>query len=327
MGSGINGCIGRLSVGVAGLVVLSAQALAQDAAPADGAGIVESVTSDAATSASAFDYTILAVQVVLALAAVWIVRSKRLYRPVPGRLTPAEPMPVIPPVMLLVGALVLFLAEFLGAGSAAALLKLKVGEAATFRDSTLAMTGHYAGFAAGLIVLTVMVPHVCKAIGLRFRASDGVRGIGGALVLIPIVIFIATLGALAGDLLNQSTVDRTAHDGLMRFVTSDDPSMRWLFALLVVVAAPIAEETMYRGLIQSAFLRASRSPWTAIVATSVIFTFMHGPVVAWYALPALFVLSLGLGVAAERTKGLLAPMVIHGLFNLLNVGFATLSAP
>lgn len=305
------------------LLALSASAIAQSPDAADGTGIVEVPApgdADHAISLIAFG-----TQAALALAAVWFVWRRRLDRPIPGRLPAAEPAPAIPPAMLLIGALMLWLAQLLGRASAIHLLELERASAPSLREISLAMVGHYAGFIAGFAVIGAAVPQMIKAIGLRPRAKDLGSGLIGSLLIIPIVVALGTALALLIQWL-QGPVETTAHTGLMAFVAGDDAWMRALFAGLVVIAAPVTEEIVYRGLIQSAFLRATRSPWIAILATSAVFMYMHISVAAWYALPALFVLSIGLGIAAERTKGLLAPMLIHAIFNLLNLGLAWLTA-
>ncbi len=305
--------------------------LALSASASAGEGIVPPA-ADAATSvappgdpAPGFAWGFFAAEMLVAGIAAFIIVRGRLYRPVPARLTPAEPQPIIPPVILLVGALVLFLAELLGSLTATHLLELDL-ERGTLGDHALAMLGHYGGFIAGILVLSVMIPGITRAVGLRFEPRDAASGVVGAALIIPVVLVIGGLGAIAASLIaswsGAPPPEPTAHEGLLRFVMSDDPATKWLFAALVVIGAPVAEETIYRGMIQTAFLRASRSPSAAILLASAIFTMMHVPIVEWFALPAIFALSIGLGVVAERTKRLAAPIIIHALFNLLNLGLA-----
>ena len=47
----------------------------------------------------------------------------------------------------------------------------------------------------------------------------------------------------------------------------------------------------------------------------------------WHALPALFVLSLGLGWLYERTGSLWAVMLMHALFNASQITFTLLMPP
>ncbi|HBI43275.1 MAG TPA: hypothetical protein DDY78_10520 [Planctomycetales bacterium] len=63
--------------------------------------------------------------------------------------------------------------------------------------------------------------------------------------------------------------------------------------------------------------RLSRTPaWPAIFAASTLFAAVHS--FAWPSPVPLFVLALGLGWLAQRTRSLAGPIVLHGLFNAVN---------
>ena len=80
--------------------------------------------------------------------------------------------------------------------------------------------------------------------------------------------------------------------------------------LLAVVAAPIFEEFIFRGLIFGG-LRRSLDALPAIVASAAVFAIVHPP--------ASMIPVFGLGVCAalayDRSKMLLAPMIAHGIYN------------
>ena len=95
---------------------------------------------------------------------------------------------------------------------------------------------------------------------------------------------------------------------------------------VAVVMAPLVEEVLFRGMFQTAmrvFLGAywvaeksgsnrSLVAWTAIGVTSVLFAVVHADAGHW---PVLFVLSLCLGYAYEKSGSLVRPIVIHAIFN------------
>ena len=54
---------------------------------------------------------------------------------------------------------------------------------------------------------------------------------------------------------------------------------------------------------------------------------MHAGAARWRALPALFVLSIGFGWIYEKTGRLWASIVMHVLFNAVNVVLAWVSVP
>jgi len=87
----------------------------------------------------------------------------------------------------------------------------------------------------------------------------------------------------------------------------------WL-VVLAVVAAPIFEEFIFRGLIHGG-LRRSVGVAPAILASGIIFALVHPPIAA---LPV-----FGLGVCAafvyERTRMLAAPMMAHAVYNLIMI--------
>ena len=100
----------------------------------------------------------------------------------------------------------------------------------------------------------------------------------------------------------------------------------WLTLAAVVVSAvviaPIAEELITRGLLQTLLVRTlgDWSRWLAVVLASAFFTSLHIPGVPVQALPGIFVLGLVFGALYERTGSLLPGVLVHAAFNGLNVG-------
>ncbi len=77
------------------------------------------------------------------------------------------------------------------------------------------------------------------------------------------------------------------------------------------IAAPLFEEMLFRGHIQSMATRAIGKPWVAIFITATLFAVIHE---AWSA-PPILLLAIALGYAYERTGNLWVPIVMHALFN------------
>jgi ABC-2 type transport system permease protein len=80
--------------------------------------------------------------------------------------------------------------------------------------------------------------------------------------------------------------------------------------VLAVVAAPIFEEFIFRGLIFGG-LRRSLNAVPAIVASAAVFAIVHPPA----SMIPVFGLGLCAALAYDRTKMLLAPMIAHGIYN------------
>jgi len=83
----------------------------------------------------------------------------------------------------------------------------------------------------------------------------------------------------------------------------------WLIPL-AVVAAPLCEEFIFRGLIFGG-LRRSMGFLPAAALSAGLFAIVHPPV----SIIPVFVVGLCTAFAYERSKGLLAPMLVHAFYN------------
>jgi hypothetical protein len=134
----------------------------------------------------------------------------------------------------------------------------------------------------------------------------------------PVVLVAANLAAWVGG----EPVDQIAHETLRTLIKSDLNGWSITLGLLVVLAGPVMEEVTYRGLLQESLAQSTMPRWSAVGLTSVVFALMHGGIAEPYALPALFVLSVALGWAYEKTGRLITPIIMHMLFNAGNLGLA-----
>jgi membrane protease YdiL (CAAX protease family) len=129
-------------------------------------------------------------------------------------------------------------------------------------------------------------------------------------------------GAVLTRLMTGTFPDTVAHVTIESMLANDSGIALWAMSALVVLGAPILEELTYRGFVQEALRRAGVRPWPAVVVTSLLFAVMHMSAVPAHGLFALFVLSLGIGWAFERTGRLTASIVMHAAFNLGNLTLA-----
>ncbi len=90
---------------------------------------------------------------------------------------------------------------------------------------------------------------------------------------------------------------------------------RLAVAAVAVIAAPIAEELIFRGCVYGV-CRKFAGRLAAMFFTSVVFALIHGHLAS---LPGLFVLSIALTLVYEKTGSLWAPIGLHALFNGLTV--------
>ncbi|MFM9995485.1 MAG: lysostaphin resistance A-like protein [Phycisphaerales bacterium] len=191
-------------------------------------------------------------------------------------------------------------------------------------EQTLTLTGAFvAGAVTGIVLIVVLArapdgPGPAAA-GLRFRVTDAFHGLGWFLLAWPIVM---VTNMTAGPLMLRFTdapPDRLAHETLRTIVEQRGDPWVWGLVLGAAVGAPVVEEITYRVFIQSGFLRAFRSAWPAIVVTSLCFAAMHLSIADPHVVPGLFVLSVCMGVAYERTRRLGVPIAMHVLFNVVNL--------
>jgi len=164
--------------------------------------------------------------------------------------------------------------------------------------------------------------------------ADLVWALGG------FVVIVCWLGAL--NLLTQliarlieAPMPQVAHELLERMVTTPSPAARWIMIASAVLIAPLLEEIIYRGLVQTTLLelfgRGRR--WAVILAGSLLFTVVHlsaigpasdaGALAMVSVLATLFLLALALGFIYERTGSLWPCVLIHVLFNATNIFIAT----
>lgn len=83
--------------------------------------------------------------------------------------------------------------------------------------------------------------------------------------------------------------------------------------LSTVIIAPIAEETVFRGLVYTRLKRAMPA-WAAAILQAVIFGALHGQII-WMAYA--FIMGLVLAATVESTGSLFAGMAVHICFNLM----------
>lgn len=181
------------------------------------------------------------------------------------------------------------------------------------------------GYAAGLGVAFLMVRMAgaaAKGAGLTVTGRCGPTGFLAFVLVFPIVN-VAGFAAMALHRQATGAEPQTVAHATLRMLAehSADP-WAWSMAALAIIAAPVFEELIYRGFVQTAVLHATGKPWVSIFLSSAVFAGMHavgGAGMAWYAILSVFVLGVGMGLALERTRRLGVPIVMHALFNASNV--------
>lgn len=184
------------------------------------------------------------------------------------------------------------------------------------------------GYLIASIIALVMVYMMSKSApkaGLRFGGMDLMIGLGCFLLTVPL-IEAASIGSQAVFVqMTGREPAQLAHTTLQMLVENRGAGFTWIIMVSVVIGAPIVEEIVFRVGLQSALLRMFGSPWAACLLTSGVFAAMHWsmlPADGWHALGPLFVLSISLGIAFERTKRIGVPIAMHMAFNAMNIAVA-----
>ncbi|MCC6284192.1 MAG: CPBP family intramembrane metalloprotease [Phycisphaerales bacterium] len=262
---------------------------------------------------------LLAIGVVVFLALAGVLRRGGL-----SKAAARDVKPFPSPMWLFVGVVV-FLAQALAAESIAKIPSLVGDEVGSLRYNAvrLALSAVAAG-GVGLGMLVLMRKSAPDA-GLRIGGLDPLVGLGCFILALPLVQ-VASMGAewLYQEIYSASP-PRIAHDTLAQIVAHRDDRTVWLLVAAVVIGAPIVEELVFRVGVQSAILKVTGSPWGAVLGASLLFTLIHWGVVppeGRFALAQIFVLSLSMGIAYERTRKLGVPIVMHVCFNAMTVALA-----
>jgi membrane protease YdiL (CAAX protease family) len=170
------------------------------------------------------------------------------------------------------------------------------------------------------VVLGVMKAVPPAEVGLSFQGSALRSMLLGAITAAMLAPAVIALNYGATWLFQQLGFDTQEHP----LTTAGQQGLlpvEWaLLAFVVMVAAPLREELLFRGVIQRAFTEGGLGGHVAVFGTALIFGAVHA--FAWPTPIALFVLGVGLGYLALRTRSLVAPVLVHSLFN--GVSFALL---
>lgn len=185
--------------------------------------------------------------------------------------------------------------------------------------------GAYALTAAIALGLVQVVGRAAPKAGMGLAGMDLFSGIGCLLLALPLILLVSELAVIAHVGITGQQARPLAHTTLQQLSAKPDDPWRWALIAGAALGAPVVEEVIYRGFLQSAMLRMFGSPWVAITATSLAFALMHATgsqPVPYYALAPIFVLGMSMGLAFERTKRIGVPIVMHMGFNALNLYLA-----
>ena len=100
---------------------------------------------------------------------------------------------------------------------------------------------------------------------------------------------------------------------IQTYQTTGFPPLLWL---AVVVAAPLGEETFFRGFLFKGLLHTRLGGAGAIVLTALVWAVIHRQY-DWYGVATVFAAGLLLGFARLRTNSIYSCLLMHALMNLI----------
>ncbi len=193
-----------------------------------------------------------------------------------------------------------------------------------FRDHLIMSIGAVVTIAAMIFLAHFHFARRLKGFGLNIRTivKDFFMAIVNLLAVWPIMMAAITMTMFVAELIWGTDYEMQQHQQLELITEYPQLPLRIMIVFVAVVIAPLIEEMLFRGFIQTAirsFFNIRNSAWPAIAASSVFFATMHEDPGHW---PALFVLGVCLGYSYEKSGSLFRPIFIHLFFNASSVAIA-----
>ena len=177
-----------------------------------------------------------------------------------------------------------------------------------------------------------------SGLNVKTIAKDFGAACVNLLAVWPLVMAAMILTISFMKLITHQEYKMERHQELNLIIEYPELPLRILIVIVAVLVAPVLEEMLFRGLVQTTIRSLFESQlsmsgnsesnehsgpriWLAIVITSMFFALMHANAGHW---PALFVLGVCMGYTYEKSGSLLRSIFIHMLFNATTI-IATLS--
>lgn len=187
-----------------------------------------------------------------------------------------------------------------------------------FTDNLILCNGEIITIAVIIFLARVSFARRLKGFGLNLGTihKDFPAALLNLLSVWPLIVAMIVLTMHLGKLIWGQDFEIQPHEDLELIRAYSQLSLRVLIIVTAVAVVPAFEEMLFRGLFQTMLRSISAKPWLSIVISSVLFALAHANAGHW---PALFVLSLCMGYAYEKSGSLLRPIFIHSLFNTISI--------
>jgi membrane protease YdiL (CAAX protease family) len=190
-----------------------------------------------------------------------------------------------------------------------------------FRDNLVMSIGAIVTIAAMMFLAHVHFARRLKGFGLNIRtiAKDFFMAFFNLLAVWPLILAAVTVTIYVAKLFTNQDYQMQQHQQLEMITEYPQLPVQIMIIFVAVVIAPLLEEMMFRGFVQTtirSYINTKNSAWPAIAATSVFFAMMHADTGHW---PSLFILGVCLGYSYEKSGSLLRPIFIHFFFNATSI--------
>lgn len=173
---------------------------------------------------------------------------------------------------------------------------------------------------AYLLAAAGAAPGGVRAIGLVPERRDPLIALFAACLALPMVLGMIAATVAAATIFFHAAPPPRGHVLLTIMDQTHDRAAVAAMIISAILFAPLFEELLFRGLIQTAavnLLGGSRR-WSAVLLVAGLFTLMHVTALHPLTLPGMFLLSLIFGWLYERTGRLWPGVLLHVLFNGIN---------
>jgi membrane protease YdiL (CAAX protease family) len=197
-----------------------------------------------------------------------------------------------------------------------------------FRDHLVMSIGAVVTMAVMIFLAHLHFPRGLKGFGLNIRTivKDFFMAIVNLLTVWPLMMAAITMTIFVAELISGREYQMQQHQQLKLIEEYPQLPLRIMIVFVAVVIAPLLEEMLFRGFVQTtirSFINIRNGAWPAIAASSVFFAIMHADPGHW---PALFILGVCLGYSYEKSGSLFRPIFIHLFFNASSIAIALYQA-
>ena len=173
----------------------------------------------------------------------------------------------------------------------------------------------FIGIMTFVMIQIFVVRDAFEILGLRQMKWPTIILVALSGTFLSFVLCNLVVGYHSANFLNEKLGTLSSQKAVEALRNASSPSVISLSVILACVAAPLVEETLFRGYLYGVLKRFS-SPLFAGLISSALFAVVHMNLPA---LMPLWLFAILLTLAYEMTRCLWVPILIHALFNAVNV--------